>query len=166
MIRLDQNLNIIWNRRYDLGRNELYFGLTETRPTFSHAADLAVVGEYNDGYRSQALVARVDGVTGEFGTGDQGMALYGGDGDENFQSIVETQTSPDTGNLTMAGLSTSPGLRNDVLRGADQTLSLQRPGPGDDRQRDRRRFSGARHRPRSKCSTRSTRASARSARSP
>lgn len=115
LLRLDQFGNLIWHRRYDLGRNETFFGLTELRPTFSHAGEIAVVGEFNDGFRHQALAARIDGVTGAFGGGpDQGMALYGESGDEYFHSVVETQTWPDTGLLTFAGFSSSPGLNDDV----------------------------------------------------
>jgi hypothetical protein len=115
LLRIDQFGNLIWHRRYDLGRNERFLGLAEMRPTYSHAGEIVAVGEFNDGFNHQAIAARIDGVTGAFGGGpDQGWALYGDGGDEFFYSVVETQTWPDTGLLTFAGLSTSPGLNDDV----------------------------------------------------
>ena len=115
LLRINAAGNMVWHRRYDTGVNERFFGLTETRPTFSATGDIAAVGVYDTVLGSQALVARVDGLTGAFGgSPDQCMAAYGSDREENFQSIVEVQTWPDTANLAMAGLSSSPGLNDDV----------------------------------------------------
>ncbi len=114
LLRLDKNGNLVWHRRYDTGVDEKFFGLTETKATYSPTGDIAAVGVFDTVLGSQALVARVDGLTGGLGGPDQCMAAYGDVGEENFQSIVETETWPDTGTLTMAGLSTSPGLRDDV----------------------------------------------------
>jgi hypothetical protein len=115
LLRLDANLNLVWHRRIDTGANERFFGLTETRPTFSATGDIAAVGDWVDSNGRQALVARIDGLAGDFtGSPDQCMAIYGRQGEEDFQSIVEVQNWPDTGNLTMAGRSTSPGMAEDV----------------------------------------------------
>ena len=115
LLRLDAGLNLVWHRRYDTGVNERFYGLTETKPTYAATGDIAAVGTYGTFWGlDQALVARVDGLTGGLGGPDHCFAEYGDGGYEDFQSIVETQTWPDTGALTMAGRSTSPGLNDDV----------------------------------------------------
>lgn len=115
LLRLQATGGMIWNRRFDSGNNERFFGLTETRPTYAPTGDIAVVGVYDEGGPTQALVARVDGLNGDFsGSPDQCMAHYGDGKDENFQSIVEVETWPDTGLLTMAGMSSSAGMNEDV----------------------------------------------------
>ncbi len=114
-LRLDAGGNIVWNRRFDSGFNERFYGLTETRPTYARTGDIALVGVYDEGSRTQGLVARIDGLNGDFsGSPDQCMAHYGDSRDENFQSIVEAQTWPNTGLLVMAGMSTSPGMGEDI----------------------------------------------------
>ncbi len=114
LLRLKATGALVWHRRYDTGVDERFFGLTETRPTVAPTGDIAVVGVYDTVLGSQALAARIDGLTGAFGGPDQCIMAIGDAGEENFQSIVETQTWPDTGTLTMAGLSTSPGMLEDV----------------------------------------------------
>ena len=115
VLRLDAGGGMVWNRRFDSGYNERFFGLTETRPTYARSGDIALVGVYDEGGPTQGLVARIDGLQGDFsGSPDQCMAHYGDGGEENFQSIVEVQTWPDTGLLTMAGMSTSAGMNEDV----------------------------------------------------
>ncbi len=111
--------------------------------------DIAAVGELRRPTDSQALVARVNGDNGLINLlTDQCMAAYGDrSGDENFQSIVETRTAPDTGILTMAGMSTSPGAVRRRLPGADQAQSLRPARPADHRQRDRRPAARIRPRP-------------------
>lgn len=116
LLRLDAGLNLIWHRRYDTGVNERFYGLTETKPTYAATGDIAAVGTYGTLWGvDQALVARVDGLDGLMGfSPDHCMASYGDGGYEDFQSIVEVQTWPDSGALTMAGRSSSPGLNDDV----------------------------------------------------
>lgn len=119
LLRLDANGNLIWHRRYDTGANERFYGLAETRPAFSLVGDIVVVGDRWTDYmnNNDALVARIDGATGAIGVQpDQCLATYGRDGSEEFRSIVESHPpcSNADSELVMAGLSTSPGLKDDV----------------------------------------------------
>jgi len=115
LLRITNAGNMVWHRRYDTGVDERFFGLTEARPTTSTTGEIVAVGEYKTLLGSQALAARVDGDTGGISfLGDQCIAAYGRGGEENFKSVIEVVTPPDTGILAMAGLSTSPGLQEDV----------------------------------------------------
>ena len=114
-LRLNSAGNMVWNRRFDTGYNERFYGLTETQPTYARTGDIALVGVYDEGGPTQGLVARIDGLQGDFsGSPDQCMAHYGDGRDENFQSIVEAQVGNNKGLLVMAGLSTSAGLAEDI----------------------------------------------------
>lgn len=116
LMRLDAAFNIIWNLRYDVGLTERFYGLTEARQNVVGGGDVIAVGDLEafDVLGTQALAIRVDGNTGLLGGGSRCMAHYGWTGEENFQSVVEMRVSPQTGALTMAGLSTSPGRLEDV----------------------------------------------------
>ncbi len=116
LMRLDAAFNIVWDWRYDVGLVERFYGLTEARQNVSGGGDLIAVGDLQafDVLGTQALAIRVDGNTGLISGGSHCMAHYGDIGEENFQSVVEMRVSPQTGALTMAGLSTSPGLLEDV----------------------------------------------------
>jgi hypothetical protein len=116
LMRLDAGFNIIWNLRYDVGAVERFYGLTEARPNAVGGGDIIAVGDLRESFtlQSQALAMRVDGNTGLITGGDHCMAHYGDAGEENFQSVVEMRIQPQTGALTMAGLSTSPGQLQDV----------------------------------------------------
>jgi hypothetical protein len=106
--------NLIWHKRYDAGANERFFGLTETSYAPAGAGDVVAVGEWRDDDNSEALVIRVDGNTGLLTGSSHCMATYGDIGEENFQSVVEVQTSPSDGLLVMAGMSSSAGELEDV----------------------------------------------------
>lgn len=114
LMRINNAGNVIWHRRYETGVDERFFGLTEARPTVSPTGDIVAVGEYDTLLGSQALVMRLDGNNGGFTAFNHCAAAYGDVGEENFKSVVEVQTAPDTGALTMAGLSTSPGMQEDL----------------------------------------------------
>ncbi len=115
LLRLRANGTLVWHRRYDNGVDERFFGLTETQPTFAATGDIAAVGEYQTVLGTQGLVARVDGLTGGLGGPDQCIGAIGDAGEENLQSVIEVRNAPDKGLLVMAGLSTSPGLNQDVF---------------------------------------------------
>lgn len=116
LMRTRVNGGLIWNRRYSTGASiERFFGLTEARPTVSATGDVVGVGVWAPaGATTQALALRVSGDTGLLGAAPQCAFTYGGSRDESFSSVIELQTAPETGNLAMAGLSTTPGLGEDI----------------------------------------------------
>lgn len=117
LMRITAGFNLVWNIHYDTGVTERFNGLTEARANVTGGGDVIAVGESRNplGLPSQALAIRVDGNSGLMTGGFHCMATYGDVvGDENLQSVIEMRLTPSTGNLTMAGLSNSPGQRDDV----------------------------------------------------
>lgn len=116
LMRTRSNGNLIWNKRYSAGvAIERFFGLTQASPGATPTGDVVGVGVWAPaGATTQALAVRVNGDTGLIGAAPQCAFTYGGIRDESFNSVIELRTAPQTGNLAMAGRSTTPGLGEDI----------------------------------------------------
>lgn len=106
----------IWNRRYSFGAAiQRFFGLTEASPAVAPTGDVVGVGVWTPtGATSQALALRASGDTGLLGGAFACAFTYGGQRDESFAAVTELRTAPQTGNLAMAGRSTTPGAGEDI----------------------------------------------------
>lgn len=126
LFRTDQNLNLIWDHRYDpAGSNQtdIFYGLAEatlSSPT-GNAADIVAVGESASpagaGLRD-LFVVRVSGANGTIGAAPQGSALYGGSQDDEGRAVVEIQQGSSTGNFVIAGITRSrpaPSTSQEIL---------------------------------------------------
>jgi hypothetical protein len=116
LMRVRANGAIIWQRRYNHGVNERFFGLTEASPNplgNNATGDAVAVGEYVNTTGAQGLAVRVDGNTGLIGAAPQCAAAYGDAGVEALYSVIELKN--ESPHLAMVGVTDSPGLREDVF---------------------------------------------------
>ncbi len=126
LFRTDQNLNLIWDHRYDpagANQTDIFYGLAEatlSSPTGT-AADIVAVGvsasPVGVGLRD-VFVVRVNGTNGAIGAAPQGAALYGGSQDDEGRAVVEIQQGTSTGNFVIAGITRSrpaPSTSEEIL---------------------------------------------------
>jgi hypothetical protein len=114
MMRVRANGAVIWQRRYNNGVNERFFGLTEASPAGGSVGtgDAVAVGEYVNTVDSKGLAVRVNGNNGLIGAAPQCASTYGDAGLEALYSVIELKH--ENPNLAMVGVTDSPGLRPDV----------------------------------------------------
>ncbi len=112
----------IWDLAYDNSTaavvvSESFSALTEATPVGAQiAGDVVAVGRYLSlaNNNSQGFVARVDGNTGFVGAAPQCMAHHGGAAAENYFSVTELQTAPNTGQFAMVGLTNTTATLDDI----------------------------------------------------
>ena len=126
IFRTRQNLNLIWDHRYDASgalQTDIFYGVTEavvTSPT-GNAADIVAVGlsESPAGAGARDLfVVRVSGANGAIGAAPQGTALYGGAQDDEGRAVIELQQGPSFGNFVIAGITRNrpaPSTSEEIL---------------------------------------------------
>ncbi len=119
LIRLTAAGVPIWQKTYDLGAEERFFGVMVTK-VGPDAGDIVAVGHWNDGSIPpgaglQGLIMRVDGngTMGGIGMSSRGVALFGNTGTEMLNSVIELQNGAQAGNLVAIGV-TNNFTSNDV----------------------------------------------------
>jgi len=116
LLRTRADGTMIWNQRYNISTaHEFFRALTETTPpTGGGTGDVVGVGLFAFGATVKGYAVRVNSNTGLIGAAPQGAAIYGGPDVESFESVVELQAAPLTGNLVMVGSTRSPATASDI----------------------------------------------------
>ncbi len=117
LMRTRSDGTMIWNQRYNIGTaHEFFRALTEATPPAGTAGtgDVVGVGLFAAGTTTKGYAVRVNGNTGLIGAAPQGAAIYGGPNLESFQSVVELQAAPLSGNLVMVGSTNSAATASDI----------------------------------------------------
>jgi hypothetical protein len=117
ILRVKENGNLIWDRRYDHGRTtESLVALIEARlSTGSSSGDIVAVGSWRDGTAAeQGWALRVSGDNGGLFGGNHCSAAYGTSITERFTAVAEVNV-PSAGQLVFAGDRTSTAGNNVLL---------------------------------------------------
>lgn len=118
IVRVDVNLNLLWDEEYDASANssDIFYDICEATVgvAMNQAADLVVVGSTSAGGFGalNVFICRVSGENGSIGAAPQGAAIYGDPYDDIGRAVVEVKSGTYAGDLIITGTSSSRPFPN------------------------------------------------------